>query len=101
MRRQAASVATPDSSLQYIVQMGIIQQADFPCGIFERARIDHSLALYGTFDPAVHLFQRLFKVRMVSHCRLDFDTVKKAFEPLCTQVNEITTAESFDEVESK
>ena len=32
---------------------------------------------------------------------LDFDTVKKAFEPLCTQVNEITTAESFDEVESK
>ena len=31
----------------------------------------------------------------------DFDTVKKAFEPLCTQVNEITTAESFDEVESK
>ena len=32
---------------------------------------------------------------------LDFDTVKKAFEPLCTQVNEITTAESFDEVETK
>ena len=30
---------------------------------------------------------------------LDFDTVKKAFEPLCTQVNEITTAESFDDVE--
>ena len=32
---------------------------------------------------------------------LDFDTLKKAFEPLCTQVNEITTAESFDEVEAK
>ena len=32
---------------------------------------------------------------------LDFDTVKKAFEPLCTQVNEITTAESFDEVDAK
>ena len=32
---------------------------------------------------------------------LDFDTVKKAFEPLCTQVNEITTAESFDDVEAK
>ena len=30
---------------------------------------------------------------------LDFDTVKKAFEPLCTQVNEIVTAESFDDVE--
>ena len=29
------------------------------------------------------------------------DTVKKAFEPLCTQVNEITTAESFDDVEAK
>ena len=32
---------------------------------------------------------------------LDFDTVKTAFEPLCTQVNEITTAESFDDVEAK
>ena len=32
---------------------------------------------------------------------LDLETVKKDFEPLCTQVNEITTAESFDEVESK
>ena len=32
---------------------------------------------------------------------LDFETVKAAMEPLCTQVNEITTAESFDEVESK
>ena len=32
---------------------------------------------------------------------LDFDTVKKAFEPLCTHVNEITTAESFDDVEAK
>ncbi len=30
---------------------------------------------------------------------LDFDTVKEAFEPLCTQVNEITTAESFDDLE--
>ena len=30
---------------------------------------------------------------------LDFDTVKKTFEPLCTQVNEIVTAESFDDVE--
>lgn len=30
---------------------------------------------------------------------LDFDTVKAAFEPLCTQVNEIVTAESFDEIE--
>ena len=30
---------------------------------------------------------------------LDFETVKKDFEPLCTQVNEIVTAESFDEVE--
>ena len=30
---------------------------------------------------------------------LDLDTVKKEFEPLCTQVNEIVTAESFDEVE--
>ena len=30
---------------------------------------------------------------------LDLDTVKKDFEPLCTQVNEIVTAESFDEVE--
>ena len=30
---------------------------------------------------------------------LDLETVKKDFEPLCTQVNEIVTAESFDEVE--
>ncbi|MGN1276536.1 MAG: ABC transporter substrate-binding protein [Floccifex sp.] len=29
----------------------------------------------------------------------DFETIKKAFEPLCTQVKEITTAESFDELE--
>lgn len=29
---------------------------------------------------------------------LDFETIKKDFEPLCTQVNEITTAESFDDV---
>ena len=28
----------------------------------------------------------------------DFETIKKDFEPLCTQVNEITTAESFDDV---
>ena len=30
---------------------------------------------------------------------LDLETVKKDFEPLCTQVNEIVTAESFDDVE--
>ena len=30
---------------------------------------------------------------------LDLETIKKDFEPLCTQVNEIVTAESFDEVE--
>lgn len=30
---------------------------------------------------------------------LDFETIKAAFEPLCTQVNEITTAESFDELD--
>ena len=30
---------------------------------------------------------------------LDFETIKKDFEPLCTQVNEITTAESFDDIE--
>ena len=29
---------------------------------------------------------------------LDFETVKKAFEPYCTQVNAITTAESFDDL---
>lgn len=29
----------------------------------------------------------------------DFETIKKAFEPLCTQVKEITTAESFDDLE--
>ncbi len=29
---------------------------------------------------------------------LDFDTVKAAFEPYCTQVNSITTAESFDDL---
>ena len=29
----------------------------------------------------------------------DPDTVKTAFKPLCTQVNEIVTAESFDDVE--
>ena len=56
--------------------MGVIQQADFPGGVFERTRIDHRLALHGAFDPAVHLFQRLFKIRVVSHGRLDFDTVK-------------------------
>lgn len=28
-----------------------------------------------------------------------FEDIKKAFEPLCTQVNEITTAESFDDLE--
>ncbi len=28
---------------------------------------------------------------------LDFETVKKAFEPFCLRVEEITTAESFDE----
>ena len=27
-----------------------------------------------------------------------FDTVKEAFAPLCTQVNEITTAESFSDL---
>lgn len=31
---------------------------------------------------------------------LDFETIKTAFAPLCTQVNEITTAESFDELEA-
>ena len=30
---------------------------------------------------------------------LDLETIKKDFEPLCTQVNETVTAESFDEVE--
>ena len=30
---------------------------------------------------------------------LDLETVKKEFEPLCTQVNEITTAESFEDIE--
>lgn len=30
---------------------------------------------------------------------LDLDTVKEAFGPLCTQVNEITTAESFEDLE--
>lgn len=29
---------------------------------------------------------------------LDFETVKAAFEPYCTQVNEIVTAESFDDL---
>lgn len=29
---------------------------------------------------------------------LDLETVRKNFEPLCTQVNEITTAENFDEI---
>ncbi|MDO5135474.1 MAG: ABC transporter substrate-binding protein [Eubacteriales bacterium] len=29
----------------------------------------------------------------------DFETIREAFEPLCTQVNEIVTAESFDELE--
>lgn len=28
----------------------------------------------------------------------DFATIKEAFAPLCTQVNEITTAESFDDI---
>ena len=32
---------------------------------------------------------------------LDFETVKAAMEPLCTRVNEIVTAESFDELEEK
>lgn len=32
---------------------------------------------------------------------LDFETIKAAFEPLCTQVNEITTAESFDEINAE
>ena len=31
---------------------------------------------------------------------LDFETVKAAMEPLCTQVNEIVTAESFNELET-
>lgn len=30
---------------------------------------------------------------------LDFETIKAAFEPLCTQVNEIVTAESFSDLE--
>ena len=30
---------------------------------------------------------------------LDFEEVKTAFEPLCTQVNEIVTAESFDDLD--
>lgn len=30
---------------------------------------------------------------------LDFETVKAAFAPLCTQVNEIVTAESFGDLE--
>jgi putative ABC transport system substrate-binding protein len=32
---------------------------------------------------------------------LDIETIKEAFAPLCTQVNEITTAESFDELEEE
>ena len=31
---------------------------------------------------------------------LDFDTVSKAFAPYCTRVEEITTAESFSDLES-
>lgn len=31
---------------------------------------------------------------------LDFETIKTAFAPLCTQVNEIVTAESFDDLEN-
>ena len=30
---------------------------------------------------------------------LDFDTIQKAFAPLCTKVSSITTAESFDELD--
>lgn len=30
---------------------------------------------------------------------LDFETIKEAFAPLCTQVQEIVTAESFDDIE--
>lgn len=30
---------------------------------------------------------------------LDFDTIQKAFDPLCTKVSSITTAESFDELD--
>ena len=30
---------------------------------------------------------------------LDFASIKETFAPLCTQVNEITTAESFDDLE--
>jgi putative ABC transport system substrate-binding protein len=31
----------------------------------------------------------------------DFETIKEAFEPYCTQVNEITTAESFDDLDAE
>ena len=31
---------------------------------------------------------------------LDFDTVSEAFAPYCTRVEEITTAESFSDLES-
>ena len=54
--------------------------------------------LVETFDNGT---DNQFNTETCKALGLDFDTVKKAFEPLCTQVNEITTAESFDEVESK
>ena len=63
-------------SHNHTVQMGIIQQVDISCGIFECSSIDHSLSQYGLFDPVVHLFQCLFKIYMVSHGWLDFDTIK-------------------------
>lgn len=63
-------------SHNHTIQMGIIQQVDISCGIFECSSIDHSLSQYGLFDSVVHLFQCLFKIYMVSHGWLDFNTIK-------------------------
>ena len=56
---------------------------------------DHATTAVETFDNGT----ANVNTETCEDLGLDFETVKKDLEPLCTQVNEIVTAESFDEVE--
>ena len=68
-------------------------------------QLPHSHRIMNDADPAttpVETFDNGTATVNTETCEglgLDLETVKKDFEPLCTQVNEIVTAESFDDVE--
>ena len=67
---------------------------------FGNQEIEEEHLLYALLEQEDSLILKLIE-KMEINKDYFVDTVKKAFEPLCTQVNEITTAESFDDVEAK